>query len=378
MERSPELVVALLGTLKAGAAYLPLDPEYPAERLAFMLADAAPAALLTQANLKDRLPASDARVWCLDAEGAALAMEPTDPVESGVQLDNPAYVIYTSGSTGRPKGVISPHRGIGNRLHWMQAEYGLEVGEGVLQKTPFSFDVSVWEFFWPLLAGGRLVLAAPGGHRDADYLVQLLDDAEVSTVHFVPSMLALFLEAEGIERLSSLRRILCSGEALPRELAERCRQRLPQAMIANLYGPTEASVDVSALTFDGTGAGPTVPIGRPVFNTQLHVLDSWGQPVPVGTVGELHLGGVQLARGYLNRPDLTADRFVPHPFDADGSRLYRSGDLARWLPDGTVEYLGRCDHQVKLRGYRIELGEIEAVLAPHPPVARVPGGAREG
>src|SRR2546426_2552008 len=191
MERSPELVVALLGTLKAGAAYLPLDPEYPAERLAFMLADAAPAALLTQANLKARLPASDAGVWCLDAEGAALAMEPTDPVESGVQLDTPAYVIYTSGSTGRPKGVISTHRGIVNRLHWMQAEYGLEVGEGVLQKTPFSFDVSVWEFFWPLLAGGRLVLAAPGGHRDAHYLGQLIGETHVSTVHFVPSMLAL-------------------------------------------------------------------------------------------------------------------------------------------------------------------------------------------
>src|SRR3989454_4210820 len=377
MERSPELVVALLGTLKAGAAYLPLDPEYPAERLAFMLADAAPAALLTQANLKDRLPASDARVWCLDAEGAALAMEPTDPVESGVQLDNPAYVIYTSGSTGRPKGVISPHRGIGNRLHWMQAEYGLEVGEGVLQKTPFSFDVSVWEFFWPLLAGGRLVLAAPGGHRDADYLVQLIDEAQVSTVHFVPSMLALFLEAEELERLSSLRRILCSGEALPRELAERGRQRLPQAMLANLYGPTEASVDVSALTVEGTGSGPTIPIGRPVSNTQLYILDASRQPLPIGVPGELYLGGVQLARGYLHRPELTAERFVPDHLRNDGGRLYRTGDLARWLPGGTVEYLGRLDHQVKLRGFRIELGEIEAVLGQHPQVREVAVQVRE-
>jgi thioesterase domain-containing protein len=247
----------------------------------------------------------------------------------------------------------------------------------VLQKTPFSFDVSVWEFFWPLLAGGRLVLAAPGGHRDADYLAQLLGDAEVSTVHFVPSMLALFLEAEGLERLSSLRRILCSGEALPRELAERCRQRLPQAMIANLYGPTEASVEVSAVTFDGTGSGPTVPIGRPVFNTQLYVLDASGQPLPIGLPGELYLGGVQLARGYLNRPDLTAERFVPDHIDKDGGRLYRTGDLARWLPDGTVEYLGRLDHQVKLRGFRIELGEIEAVLAQHAQLREVAVQVRE-
>ena len=212
------------------------------------------------------------------------------------------------------------------------------------------------------------MLAAPGGHRDPDYLVRELVDRAVTTVHFVPSMLSLFLEADGLERMSSLRRILCSGEALPRELAERCRARLPQATLDNLYGPTEAAVDVSALSFDGSGSGATVPIGRPVFNTRLYVLDAARQPLPIGVPGELYLGGVQLARGYLNRPELTAERFVPDHLHQDGGRLYRTGDLARWLPDGTVEYLGRLDHQVKLRGYRIELGEIESALAQHPQV----------
>jgi amino acid adenylation domain-containing protein len=376
LERSADLVVALLATLKAGGAYVPLDPEYPRERLALMLQDAQLRVILTQERLLDRLTASEARVLCLDSGREAYAGDGKD-LDGGVTADNPAYVIYTSGSTGVPKGVMNTHRGIVNRLLWMQDAYGLTADDGVLQKTPIGFDVSVWEFFWPLLAGARLVLARPGGHREPRYLAGLIARRRVTTAHFVPSMLQAFLDEDDLEGCRCLRRVLCSGEALPVALQERFFSRLP-AELHNLYGPTEASVDVTSWACRPGEPRPTVPIGRPIANNRAYVLDDSLRPVPVGVAGELHLGGVGPARGYLNRPGLTAEKFIPDSFsDIPGARLYRTGDLARWLPDGNLEFLGRRDGQVKVRGNRIELGEIESVLAQHPGVRQAAVAVRE-
>ena len=366
-ERSCELVVGLLGILRAGAAYVPLDPGYPPDRLAMMLEDSGAALLLTQAHLAGRLPPHALRTLRLDADRAAL--DAGAPVAAGGagEPDAAAYVIYTSGSTGRPKGAVITHRAIASRLLWMQAEYGLGADDRVLQKTPVSFDVSVWELFWPLAAGATLVLARPEGHRDAAYLARFVRDEGITTMHFVPSMLPVFLDAQGAEACASLRRVVCSGEALPAELARRFYARLPHAGLHNLYGPTEAAVDV---TFHPCVPGDTrasVPIGRPVANTRIHLLDPAGEPVPVGVPGELFIGGVQVGRGYLRRPGPTAERWVPDPFAAEpGARIYRTGDLARRLPGGEVDYLGRADFQVKVRGFRIEPGEIEAALAAEP------------
>jgi amino acid adenylation domain-containing protein len=372
VERSLEMVVGLLGILKAGGTYVPLDPEYPVDRLAFMIADAAAPVLLTQQHLVSRLPTHNAQVLCLDTD-----------VYDGVDVkpacaagpEDLAYMIYTSGSTGKPKGAMNHHRGIVNRLLWMQDEYKLTAADTVLQKTPFSFDVSVWEFFWPLLAGARLVLAKPGGHREPEYLVDLITKQNVTVLHFVPSMLQLFLEEPQAGTCQSVRTVICSGEALPYELQEQFFERLP-AQLHNLYGPTEAAVDVTHWACQRDSALRTVPIGRPVANTQCYILDDKLQPVPVGEAGELHLGGVQVGRGYHNRPELTAEKFILDPF-RPGNKLYRTGDLARYRPDGAIEYLGRLDHQVKIRGFRIELGEIEAQLAEHPAVKQVVVVARE-
>ncbi|MEV6521219.1 amino acid adenylation domain-containing protein [Longispora sp. NPDC051575] len=378
-QRSVELPVALLGVLKAGAAYLPLDPEYPKERLAFMLGDAAAPVVLTQAALRADLPATDALVLDLD-DPAEWSGQPDGNPEPLAGPTNAAYVIYTSGSTGRPKGVTNTHRGIVNRLDWMQREYGLTAADSVLQKTPASFDVSVWEFFWPLLAGARLVLARPGGHKDAGYLRELLTAERITTAHFVPSMLAVFLAEDGVEDCRSLRRVLCSGEALPVASAVALTSRLPECALYNLYGPTEAAIDVTSWHCrpDALADLASVPIGAPIQNLSVYVLDAHGRPAPVGVPGELHLGGVGVARGYHRRPALTADRFVPDPFGTNpGSRLYRTGDLARWRHDGTVEFLGRIDGQVKLRGQRIELGEIEAALLDQPGVREAVALVRE-
>ncbi|MER5889842.1 amino acid adenylation domain-containing protein [Streptomyces sp. NPDC001941] len=361
LERSVELIVALLAVLKAGGAYLPLDPGYPAGRLEFMLADARVPVLLTGPGTDTAaLAGDDVTVLVVDAEAGAGRPDHAPAPLAGP--DHLAYVIYTSGSTGRPKGVQVPHRGIVNRLLWMQDAYRLDASDTVLQKTPISFDVSVWELFWPLLTGARQVLAKPGGHRDPDYLARLVQDERVSVCHFVPPMLDTFLSAAPAGRCASLRLVVCSGEALPAELARRLHLALPGAALENLYGPTEASVDVTRWSSRPGWDRPSVPIGAPIANTRVYVLDRLMAPVPIGVAGELLLGGVQLARAYGDRPDLTADRFVPDPFGAPGARLYRTGDLARWRPDGTVEYLGRIDHQVKVRGFRIELGEIEAAL----------------
>ncbi|MEU6999205.1 amino acid adenylation domain-containing protein [Nonomuraea sp. NPDC046570] len=351
-ERSAELVVGLLGILKAGAAYVPLDPEYPADRLAFMLADAAAPVVLTQTRLAARLAGGGAIILPLDHAPVWADLPATAPE---VTAGETAYMIYTSGSTGRPKGVPNGHRGIVNRLDWMQKRYRLTAADTVLQKTPAGFDVSVWEFFWPLLTGARLVLARPGGHRDPAYLRDLINAEHVTTLHFVPSMLAAFLAEEGVATCTSLRTIICSGEELPVDLAQRCLRALP-ADLHNLYGPTEAAIDVSSwqCTIDALEGRASVPIGAPIQNITLHVLDRHGEPVPVGVPGELYIGGVGVALGYHNRPELTAERFA-------GGR-YRTGDAARRLPDGTVEFLGRLDGQVKLRGLRIEPGEIEVAL----------------
>ncbi|WP_055696830.1 non-ribosomal peptide synthetase [Streptomyces silaceus] len=368
-ERSVELVVALLGVLKSGAAYVPVDPDYPARRRAFMLADTAPGIVLTQERLVADLPPTDAEVVALDTRWAEITEGPEGPVAHGAGPDDLAYMIYTSGSTGQPKGVLNTHRGIVNRLLWMQDRYRLDGTDRVLQKTPFSFDVSVWEFFWPLLTGATLVVAGPDEHKDPARLAEVIHKERVTTCHFVPSMLQVFLAQDGLaEHCADLRRVVCSGEALPFALQERFFARLPRTELHNLYGPTEAAVDVTAWQCVPGDERGIVPIGRPIANTRVLVLDERLDPVPVGVVGELHIGGVQVARGYHNRPDLTEERFIPDPFGAEGERLYKTGDLARLLPDGAVEYRGRADFQVKVRGIRIEPGEVEAALTQHPDV----------
>lgn len=371
-ERSFELVVSMLAVLKAGGAYVPLDASYPAERLAHMLEDAQAALVLTQPHLENQLPATAKEVLALDASWTAYSDESGDDLDEIGTPEDLAYVIFTSGSTGRPKGAMNEHRGICNRLLWMQEQYGLSADDHVLQKTPFSFDVSVWEFFWPLLVGARLVIARPEGHRDSAYLVELICRSRITTLHFVPSMLRVFLEQEGVEGCrESIKRVICSGEALPHQLQERFFARLPGAELHNLYGPTEAAVDVTFWKCQKGDDRLSVPIGRPVANTQMYVLDARMEPVPLGVAGELYIGGVQVGRGYVGRDDLTAERFVQDPFSGTpGARLYKTGDLGRYLPDGVIEYLGRTDFQVKIRGQRIELGEIEEMLDQHPGVAQ--------
>ncbi|WP_342374836.1 amino acid adenylation domain-containing protein [Myxococcus stipitatus] len=369
-ERSVELVVALVAVLKAGGAYLPLDPEYPEERLKLMADDARPQVLLTQRRFEHLLRSFSGHRLSLDGEPSVKARQSTARLAKVADPDHLAYVLYTSGSTGKPKGCMVSHRAICNRLLWMQLRYPLSEKDRVLQKTPFTFDVSVWEFFWPLMTGAELVLATPGGHRDSRYLATLIQDARITTCHFVPGMLALFLEDPKAAGCVSLRQVFTSGEALPPAVMERCLKTLPTGL-HNLYGPTEAAVDVSFWECRSRADGK-VPIGRPIANTRLFILDEASREVGVGAVGELHIGGVNLARGYLDRPGLTAERFVPDPVSGTpGARLYRTGDLARYLPDGEIEFLGRADFQVKLRGNRIELGEVEAALGAHPEVEEV-------
>ncbi|MGH7617644.1 MAG: amino acid adenylation domain-containing protein, partial [Gemmatimonadaceae bacterium] len=388
LDRSLELIVSLLAVLKAGGAYVPLDPSYPEERLRYMLADSAPVAVLTEPAHAGFFMGAPMPVLDVPAVLAQPSAEWVTPYACApLTAQHAAYVIYTSGSTGQPKGVVNTHGGIANRLHWMQQTYPLTAADAVLQKTPASFDVSVWEFFWPLLVGARLVLARPGGHKDPQYLHEVIAREGVTTLHFVPSMLPAFLEVlndggedgAGTRPRSSLRQVFCSGEALPVAFVRKFQARLPQVALYNLYGPTEAAVDVTAWTCEAlTPQHASVPIGRPVANTQLYVLDASGAPSPVGVSGEVYIGGVQLARGYWNRPALTAERFVPDSFGPPASRLYRTGDLGRWLADGTIEFLGRNDGQVKVRGFRIELGEIEAVLGAQPDVRECAVVARPG
>ncbi|MDX2704117.1 amino acid adenylation domain-containing protein, partial [Streptomyces sp. PA03-6a] len=383
LERSVDLVVTLLAVLKTGAAYLPVDPDHPADRITRLLDDAGPVLLLTTHALK---PANGAQVPCLVLDDpeltttlsrlSAIDLENGDRT-CGLLVDHPAYVIYTSGSTGRPKGVTITHGGLVNRLAWMQDAYRLTSDDRVVQKTPFGFDVSVWEFFWPLIEGATLVAARPGGHRDPGYLAGLVQREQVTVAHFVPSMLQVFVAEPTARDCSSLRAVVCSGEALPASLRDQFHAVLP-IPLHNLYGPTEAAIDVTAFTCaPGADAAGGVPIGRPIWNTRVFVLDAALRPVPAGVAGELYLAGVQLARGYLDRPGLTAERFVANPYGGPGERMYRTGDLARWNTDGQLEYLGRTDDQVKIRGFRIELGEIEAALLTHASVTQTAVVVRE-
>ncbi|WKX69271.1 non-ribosomal peptide synthetase [Streptomyces sp. XD-27] len=384
--RCTELIVALLAVLRTGAAYVPVDPDYPADRITYLLRDSAPALVLSHSAAEavlppDARPEGPATVVLDTAETRArLAAGPAGPYRPARPLTahDAAYVIYTSGSTGRPKGVVVPHGGIANRLYWMQAEYRLSAGDRVLQKTPSGFDVSVWEFFWPLSFGATLVMARPEGHRDPGYLAETIRRERITTIHFVPSMLQLFLEEPTAAACTSLRDVICSGEALPAELAERFRATLGgTAALHNLYGPTEASVDVTYWECVPEPGAHTVPIGRPVWNTRVYVLGQDLVELPPGETGELYLAGVQLARGYLGRPGLTAERFVADPYGPPGSRMYRTGDLARRRESGAIEYIGRVDHQVKIRGVRIELGEIEAAFAKLDGVAQTAVTIRE-
>ncbi|MHA5049160.1 amino acid adenylation domain-containing protein [Streptomyces sp. SD15] len=367
--RSVELVVTVLAALKSGAAYLPLDPDYPAQRLAYMIRDAAPVCAVV--DRAGRLPEDTGAVPLVVLDGLDVSPYPAVDPARPLTPAHPAYVIYTSGSTGRPKGVVVSHGAIDNRLRWMQHTYPLTADDRVLQKTPSSFDVSVWEFFWPLREGAAIVVAEPEVHNEPAELARLIHEQSITTCHFVPSMLQVFLAEADPAACAGLRRVFCGGEALPRETVNAFVRALPDVELHNLYGPAEAAVDVTyhacaPPTLPDSG-GP-VPIGSPVWNTRLYVLDAALQPCPPGITGELYLAGRQLADSYLHRPALTASRFVADPFGPPGSRMYRTGDLARWTRQGEIEYLGRTDHQVKLRGQRIELGEIEAALMGQPGV----------
>lgn len=370
MDRRPQMVVAMLAIMKAGGAYVPLDPSYPAARLRELLLDAQPILLMTDVVGRDAFADVEVEtaVLCLDQLNLLSADVPQyeinpDPEALGLTPSHLAYVIYTSGSTGTPKGVMVEHHSVVNRLQWMQDEYALSSDDVVLQKTSFGFDVSVWEFFWTLLHGAKLVLAEPGAHKDPRALVDLINQEGVTTVHFVPSMLSAFLGEDSVVECAALRHIFLSGEALSPLLVRRCQKLLPNSALYNLYGPTEAAIDVTSWACPANFSGSMVPIGRPISNIQLYVLADNLEPVPQGVVGELFIGGVGVARGYLNRPDLSEERFLQDPFaNEENARMYRTGDLVRYGKDGCLEFLGRNDYQVKVRGFRIELGEIEAKL----------------
>ena len=371
IERSPEMVVGLLASLEAGGAYVPLDPAYPPGRLTFMMEDSGATLLLTEERLARRFSSFGGPVVCLDRDWSLVA-ERHDRSEEPPRAAGPdtlAYIIYTSGSTGRPKGVMVSHRAIANRLLWMQSHFPLGARDRVLQKTPYSFDASIWEIFLPLLMGARLALAEPDGHRDPAYLLRTIAEQGVTILQAVPSLLSALLEQPEVgAACRSVGRTFCGGEALPATVANRALEQL-DGELCNLYGPTEAAIDA---TFHPCARGElngTVPIGRPLSNVQVYLLDERRRPVPHGLRGEIYIGGAGLARGYSGRPELAAERFVPDPFGPlAGGRLYRTGDLARRLPGGDIEFLGRGDQQVKIRGFRIELGEIESVLSGHPGV----------
>ena len=367
MDRSLELVVGLLGILKAGGAYVPFDTAYPKERLAFMLEDSQVALLLGQKRLADKLPRHDARFICLETDWVAISSRSkTNPV-SGTTPANLIYVLYTSGSTGKPKGVLLPHSGLVSCVNWMQKTYQLTPADRFLFKTSLNFDPSVWEVFWPLTVGGAVVIARPGANQDAAYLVDCIIKNGVTGIYFVASLIKVLLDEPRLSEARSLRYMICGGEVVPRETVERFFE-LSNAAVHDSYGPTETSIAVSESVCVRGQHGP-IPIGHPIGNTRVYILDKYLQPAPIGVPGELYVGGSGLARGYLHRPELTAERFVPDRFSSEpGARLYATGDQVRYLPDGNLDFLGRTDDQVKVRGFRIELGEIVGALEQHPMV----------
>jgi len=369
LERSFEMVIAIWAVLKAGGAYVPLDPSYPKERLQYMLVDSKTAVILTHTTIQDKLPSMDTQIVFIDADLPGFAGQNWENLNTKIDPQNLAYVIYTSGTTGNPKGVQIPHKAISNHMAWIQTEFQFRLDDIFFQKTPFSFDASVWEFFAPLLIGASLVIARPGGHQDPDYMIDTINRHQVSVLQLVPSMLTLLLEEDSFASCRSLRHVFCGGEALRTETVERFFQAL-QANLHNLYGPTEVTIDATFATCTPHAPEVVVPIGSPIHQIQAYILDEWLQLAPIGVAGELYLSGEGLSRGYLDQPGLTAEKFIPNPFGQSGSRLYKTGDLCRLRPNGNIEYLGRRDHQVKLRGFRIELSEIEAALLKNAAVAQ--------
>ncbi|WP_319925450.1 non-ribosomal peptide synthetase [Xenorhabdus littoralis] len=362
MQRSVEMIVGLLGILKAGGAYVPLEPSYPPQRIAYILQDSGISVVLTQKPHQPIFTHFNGKLVFLNAQSTELQSQKalSNPIGRSTP-DNLCYVLYTSGSTGAPKGCMLPHSAIVNRLRWMQDKYRLNVTDNVLQKTPYSFDVSAWEFFWPLMSGATLIFAAPEGHKNPDYLIRLICEKQITTCHFVPSMLDVFINTRESEKCVSLTRIFTSGEALPYSVLECVNQKL-QVKLHNLYGPTEAAIDVSYWEGEKREDKKTL-IGKPIANTQLYIVDDRMNLLPVGAPGELLIGGAGLAKGYLNLPERTEQSFISNPFaDDPAEKVYRTGDLVRWLADGNIEFLGRMDNQVKIRGFRIELGEIETCL----------------
>jgi amino acid adenylation domain-containing protein len=377
MERSIEMIVAIVAILKAGGAYLPLDPENPPDRLKSILDDAHPALLLTQERLKEKLPRWKGRVLALDSESAALAAESSEFLSAKVRPENLAYVIFTSGSTGKPKGALIPHRAIVNHMLWMRSHFALAATDRILQRTPFTFDASVWEIFLPLITGAAMVIARPNGHKDVSHQIETIQEEQVTVVQFVPSMLRVLLEAEDIGKCQSLRFVFCGGEALTKDIQKLFFDRVA-AELYNLYGPTECTIDSTMWKCVKDSGLPNVPIGRPIANLTAYILDDDQKLLPPGATGELYIGGAGVGRGYLNRADLTAERFLRDPFSADpAARMYKTGDLARFLGSGDIEYRGRIDFQVKIRGLRIELGEIENVIRDFPGIHQVVVVARE-
>ncbi len=367
-ERSMEMIIGLFAILKAGGAYVPIDPELPLKRISFLLKEINAPVVLTQEKFSSLFSENESIVLCLDTEMETLFTTDSANVNSEAGSDNIAYIIFTSGSTGTPKGALISHKGICNRLLWMQDEYQLTEKDIILQKTPFSFDVSVWEFFWPLLNGATLHIALPGGHKDPSYLIDEITKRKITVIHFVPTMLHEFLEHPSVSKCTSLRHTICSGEALPHSLMTKFLKTLP-SRLHNLYGPTEASVDVTFWECRSDYSDYIVPIGKPISNIQIHILDNNLNILPIGIPGELHIGGIGVARGYLNQPTLTAEKFLQDPF-LKGGVLYKTGDLAARLADGNICFLGRKDFQFKFNGLRIEPGEIEAAIENYPKITK--------
>ncbi|MBO9596443.1 MAG: non-ribosomal peptide synthetase [Cohnella sp.] len=368
MERSIEMVTSLYGVWKAGGAYVPLDPDYPKDRLSYMIEDSRVKHVITQSRFASYFKDFDGELILLDDEGYiadTLTLEESDNLNIALQDNHLAYMFYTSGSTGKPKGAMNTHAAIRNRVLWLQQTYDMGGNDKLLQKSPYSFDVSVWEFFWPHICGACLVVAKPKGHLDNAYLWETIKRERITMVQFVPTMLQTFLSSELAEDLPHLKHVFLCGEPLSAALNERFCGMM-SAQLHNLYGPTEAAVFITNWTSDREPSRTVIPIGNAIPGNAMYVLDESYRPLPEGEIGELFISGIGLARGYYNRPDLTAERFVPDPFGKEpGARMYHTGDLGRRLPDGTLECLGRNDDQVKVRGYRIELGEISTVLEQH-------------
>ena len=377
MDRSLEMIVGILGILKAGGAYVPLDPQYPKERIAYVMGDARAQVLLTQKTLRDGMPELGIAVVCVDSDWETIARNGENTPQANATAKNLAYVIYTSGSTGQPKGVMVEHGGLTNAINWIMETLEVSPSDRCILKTPITFDAAGRELFATLLAGGTLIVAEPGGHRDSRYLADTIRGERISILHCVPSLLQLLVEEPAFNESLALRAVMCGGEALTPQVVTRFQSRIG-AKLYNVYGPTETIIDSTYWPCEECTPHCAVPIGRPIPNAQVYILDDLLRLLPIGAAGNLYIGGVGLARGYIGRPDLTAEKFIPDSFSGEpGARLYKTGDLARYRPDGNIEFLGRSDHQVKIRGFRIELGEIEGTLGQHPVVLQAIVQAQE-